>query len=60
MARCFLLLSDIYKAQDDSVMAKMYLESLQENYTADDDIRGMIETRMKALDNANDSDNKGE
>ena len=59
MARCFLLLSDIYKAQDDNVMAKMYLESLQENYTAEDDIRGMIDQRMKALEE-NGSENKGE
>lgn len=50
MARCFLLLSDIYKAQDDKVMARMYLESLQENYTTEDDIRGMIETRMNELE----------
>lgn len=49
MARCFILLSDIYRAAGDKVMAKMYLESLGENYQADDDIRPMIDERMKDL-----------
>lgn len=50
MARCFILLSDIYKSRDDKVMARMYLESLSENYTVQDDIPGMIEQRMKDLE----------
>lgn len=56
MARSFLLLSDIYKAQDDKVMARMYLESLQENYSADDDIHEMINTRMRELEEVSNND----
>ncbi|MDR1719005.1 MAG: tetratricopeptide repeat protein [Dysgonamonadaceae bacterium] len=48
LARGFILLSDIYLAQNDSFKAKQYLESLQHNYTnKDDDIQRMIEERMK-------------
>ncbi len=49
MARSFVLLSDIYKAQGNDVMARMHLESLRENYTEQDDIQDMITERMKNL-----------
>lgn len=48
-ARCMLLLSDIYRAREDNVMARMYLESLREGYTANDDIQTMLEQRMNEL-----------
>lgn len=47
LARAFILLSDIYKAEGREVEAKQTLESLKANYKEDDDIKGMIEERMK-------------
>lgn len=47
LARAFILLSDIYKAEGRAVEAKQTLESLKANYKENDDIRGMIETRLK-------------
>ncbi len=49
LARCFVLLSDIYMAQDDLFMAKQYLLSLQENYTKNDDIQLMINERIGTI-----------
>lgn len=47
LARAFILLSDIYKAEGRNVEAKQTLESLKANYKEDDDIREMIEERLK-------------
>ena len=47
LARAFVLLSDIYKVQGRTVEAKQTLESLKANYKEDDDIREMIEQRLK-------------
>ena len=47
LARAFVLLSDIYKAEGREVEAKQTLESLKANYKEDDDIRTMIEERMR-------------
>ncbi|MEG1586164.1 MAG: tetratricopeptide repeat protein [Bacteroidales bacterium] len=49
LARGFILLSDIYIARGDNFQAKQYLQSLQSNYTAQDDIAGMIESRFKKI-----------
>ena len=49
LARGFILLSDIYIAQDDDFQAKQYLISLQENYRADDDIQEMIIERLNGI-----------
>lgn len=49
LARCFILLSDIYVQRNDDFMAKQYLISLQENYTADDDIQSMISERIAQI-----------
>lgn len=49
IARSMLLLSDIYRAREDNVMARMYLESLREGYTVNDDIQTMLEQRMNEL-----------
>ena len=49
LARCFVLLADIYIAQGDDFMAKQYLLSLQENYNADDDIAQLINVRLDAI-----------
>ena len=49
LARCFVLLADIYIAQGDDFMAKQYLLSLQENYTANDDITTLINARLEAI-----------
>ncbi len=46
LARAFILLSDIYKAENRTVEAKQTLESLKANYKEDDDIRTMIEERL--------------
>jgi TolA-binding protein len=49
LARCFVLLADIYIAQGDDFMAKQYLLSLQENYNADDNIATLINLRLEAI-----------
>jgi TolA-binding protein len=49
LARCFVLLADIYIAQGDDFMGKQYLLSLQENYSADDDITSLITVRLDAI-----------
>lgn len=49
LARCFILLSDIYVARNDDFMAKQYLISLQENYTTDNDIQLMITSRLQLI-----------
>lgn len=49
MARAFVLLSDVYMAQSDDFQAKQYLLALQENYHANDDIKEMVSTRLKAI-----------
>ncbi|MDH6535123.1 outer membrane protein assembly factor BamD [Parabacteroides sp. 52] len=49
LARGFILWADIYIRQGDDVQARVYLNSLQNNYKADDDIAGMIEDRLGKL-----------
>ncbi|MGQ1891082.1 tetratricopeptide repeat protein [Thermophagus sp. OGC60D27] len=50
MARCFLLLSDIFESRGDQFQARQYVESLLENYkNRDDDIRERAEMRLKEL-----------
>lgn len=49
LARTFILLSDVYAAQDKKLDARQYLLSLQQNYQEDDDIRPMIEERLEKL-----------
>lgn len=46
LARSFVLLSDLYKATGKPLDARQYLLSLQQNYTADDDIQIMINERL--------------
>jgi TolA-binding protein len=46
LARSFVLLSDVYMQTGREIEAKQYLLSLQQNYTANDDIAGMIEERL--------------
>ena len=53
MARSFILLADLYTAQDKTLEAKQYLLSLQNNYDGDDDIAGMIDERLKKISTAN-------
>jgi len=43
------LLSDVYKAMGKNLDARQYLLSLKQNYQADDDIAGMIESRLEEL-----------
>ncbi|MEA4974901.1 MAG: tetratricopeptide repeat protein [Paludibacter sp.] len=49
LARGFVLLSDIYIAQNNDFQAKQYLLSLQRNYKTGDDIQEMISTRLSAI-----------
>ena len=49
LARSFVLLSDVYVKLDRKMEAKQYLLSLQQNYQANDDIAGMIESRLSKL-----------
>ena len=47
VARGFILLSDIYKANGNKYEARQYLEALRENYPGDEtDIKMMIESRL--------------
>ena len=52
LARTFILLADIYHSKGDDFSAQQYLESLQESYTAEDDILDMTTQRLTAW-NAN-------
>lgn len=47
LARSFVLLADLYAAQGKTMEAKQYLLSLQNNYSGDDDIAGMISERLE-------------
>ena len=49
LARSFVLLSDVYVRMGKQLEAKQYLLSLRQNYQADDDIAGMIASRLKEL-----------
>lgn len=51
LARSFVLLSDVYMKTGREIEAKQYLLSLQQNYTADDDIATMIEGRLEKMKN---------
>lgn len=55
MARSFILLTDLYMAQNRNLEAKQYLLTLQNNYEGEDDIAQMIKER---LDKLNNSDNE--
>ena len=50
MARCFILMSDIFVQQGDDFQAKQYLLSLKENYHDNDDIQTMITTRLQTIE----------
>ena len=50
LARCFILLSDIYIKNGDDFQAKQYLLSLQETYTTNDSIQEMITQRLDEID----------
>ena len=49
----FVLLSDVYMKLGRNLDAKQYLLSLKQNYQADDDIAGMIESRLNKLNAEN-------
>lgn len=51
LARSFVLLSDVYMQTGREIEAKQYLLSLKQNYTADDDIAEMIESRLAKMEN---------
>lgn len=51
LARSFILWADIYIRQGDEVQARVYLNSLRNNYKGDDEIAGMIEDRLGKLKN---------
>ena len=47
LAKAFVLMSDIYRAEGRVVEAKQTLESLKANYKEDDDVKTLIEERLK-------------
>jgi len=49
LARCFILLSDVYSKKGDDFQARQYLLNLQKNYKGSDDIAGMITERLNKL-----------
>lgn len=51
IARGIILLSDISAKQGDKFKAKEYLNSLKTNYTENDDIQTMINTRLEKYEN---------
>ena len=50
LAKAFVLLSDIYRAEGRLVEAKQTLESLKANYKENDDVKTLIEERLKLGD----------
>lgn len=50
LARGFILLADTYMATGKTVEAKQYLISLQQNYSANDDIQEMIKKRLAKME----------
>ncbi len=50
LARCFVLLSDIYMRKGDYFQAKQYLLSLQESYKQNDSIQDMIAERLNKIE----------
>ena len=50
LARSFILLADLYTAQERTMEAKQYLLSLQSNYDGNDDIEEMIIERLKKIE----------
>lgn len=53
LARSFVLISDAYLKLDRKLEARQYLLSLKQNYQAEDDIAGMIESRLENLNEEN-------
>lgn len=49
LARSFIVLSDIHIKQSNDFQAKQYLLSLQRNYKVNDDVQGMINSRLSAI-----------
>ncbi len=49
LARSFILLSDVFVAQEQDFHAKQYLLSLQRNYKAEDEIQGMLQKRLDEI-----------
>jgi TolA-binding protein len=50
LARSFVVLSDVYIQKGDDFQAKQYLLSLQKNYTVQDDVQEMINSRLSAIE----------
>ena len=50
LARCFIVLADIYESSGEYFQAKQYLQSIIENYQGDDDIHGMVNERLASLE----------
>lgn len=50
LARCFVLLADIYVEKGDDFQAKQYLLSLRDNYKVQDDIQGLIAERLEKIE----------
>lgn len=57
LARCFIVLSDVYALRGDYFQAKQYLLSLQNNYKGDDDIEKLINVRLQKLQTAQNNTN---
>ena len=49
LARSFVLLADIYIARNDDFQARLFLNTLRENYRVDDGIQPMINSRLDAI-----------
>ena len=53
LARSFIVLADVYARRGDTFKARQYLLSLQNNYTADDDIKERVAVRLEKLETTN-------
>ncbi|MPN54991.1 hypothetical protein SDC9_202670 [bioreactor metagenome] len=49
LARSFIVLSDVHIKQNNDFQAKQYLLSLQRNYKVNDDVQGMISSRLASI-----------
>lgn len=60
LARSLVLLADINIKKGDDFQAKQYLLSLQRNYSREDDIKELIDVRLKAIEEREQSKLKSE
>jgi hypothetical protein len=57
LAKAFILLSDIFVAEEDLFQAKQYLLSISDNYKQEDDILGTVEAKLATIARMEEAEN---